>query len=351
MDKQLLFAGALAAFLTACSSATPSPSPDAGAPHPDGGSTPTPDASYVFPPSSIFYQDISSATVDSNSSAVLAHLADAGGWGTPGTSQLTIDFTLALQYADNTVQPRAFTPGPSYPTPDCDTTPVPVPPSGWIGGAVNYQCNVAYTDCLLLVYQGTRLFELFGTTIAGGTATGSPFTSQCEVAWDTTRDYWQPGTPYSRGDQCQSADPSGLPIAPLLATGDELQAGLVPHALRFRLPPDRIRSDVFVHPSTHRGLVTGDALMPPFGARLRLKSTFPVNTLTAGGATLATALQTYGMYLAATGTVPLTLDQSANGFVSAQDLASLQPTDFEIVAPPSLAVAWTGACQRTPLVQ
>jgi hypothetical protein len=247
--------------------------------------------------------------------------------------------------------PRAFTPASGYYTPDCDLTPVPIPPGGNAEGSSNYACSGG--DCHVLVYQGTRLYEVYQANIAGGTATGSPFTSLCEVAWDLTHDYWQAGAkPYSRGDQCTSADAAGMPIAPLLATGSELSAGVVPHALRFTLPNSSIRSGVYLHPGTHLGGPSGGATMPAYTSRFRLRSTFPVSTLPSAGAkALAVALQTHGMFLDDGGNIPLTIDTSAQAYVGSHDLGALLVSDFEIVASPDPAVAWTGNCTRTQLTQ
>ena len=317
--------------------------PDAGAP--DSG---VPAGRQRFPASSTIYQDISGAALASNSQQVIDHLA-AVGWGT-GTFQ--IDFSITVLDADPGLQPRAFTPASGYYTPDCDQTTVPVPPGGNIEGSSNYTCNTPNGDCHLLVYQGARLYELYNTTIAGGQSTGSPFTTICEVVWDLTHDYWQSGTPYSRGDQCTSADAAGLPIAPLLVTGAELQGGLVPHALRFILPNPRMAAGVYVHPATHAGAPSGDALYPPYGARLRLRSTFDLTQLPSAAArAVAVALQKYGMILADGGNVPLTFDSSAAAYIGSHDLGAIQVSDFEMVASPDPAVALTYNCTRTPITQ
>jgi hypothetical protein len=204
------------------------------------------------------------------------------------------------------------------------------------------------------VYQGARLFELYQATIAGGTATGSPFTAGCEVAWDLTHDYWQPGTPYSRGDQCTSTDVSGMPIAPLLATGAELQAGVVPHALRLSLARTQIRNTVYAHPGTHTSTVySANSQLPAIGTRFRLKASFDVSTLPSAGArALAVAMQTYGMFLDDASSGPfMTVDSSAAGQLVATDLGALQATDFDVVASPDPPVTFTGNCTRTSLTQ
>jgi serine/threonine-protein kinase len=204
------------------------------------------------------------------------------------------------------------------------------------------------------VYQGTRLYEIWQASIADGTATGSPFTASCEAVWDLTHDYWQPGSiPYSRGDQCTSADAAGMPIAALVATGAEIQSGVIQHALRFTLPNARIRQGVYAHPGTHGTPVTsGGPLMPPYTSRFRLRGSFDLTTLpNAAARTVAKALQTYGMFLDDGGNVPLTIDQSAAALLGSHDLQALQVTDFEVIPPPDPLVTLTLMCMRTPLTQ
>jgi hypothetical protein len=316
----------------------------------DGGAGNTSDA---FPETAIFYQDISAAALDANSSQVISHLA-AIGWG---SGAMQIDFSITILHADSSIQPRAFTAADGYYTPDCDMTPVPIPPGGNAEGSSNYACDTSYQtpgqgDCHVLVYQGKRLYELYNTTITGGQATGSPFTTLCEVVWDLTHDYWEAGAPFSRGDQCTSADAAGMPIAPLLVTGGELQAGVVPHALRFILPNPRMASGVYVHPATHAGGPSGDQMYPPYGARFRLKSSFDLSQLpNAAAKAVAVALQKYGMFLDDGGNIPLTMDASAAAHIGSADLAKLQVSDFEMVAAPSAPISLTDNCLRTPVTQ
>jgi hypothetical protein len=327
---------------------------------PDAGSVVAPDAGFAdaggtsdsgfaqrFPATSIIYQDISNAALDPSSTAIINHLSASGGWG---SGNFQIDFGLAVLYADDSVPLRSFTPASGYYSPDCDLTRVPVPPGGSAEGSTDYACDTSANDCHILIYQGTRLFELYQASIAGGQYDGNSFTALCEVMWDLTHDYWQSGaSPYSRGDQCTSADAAGMPIAPLLVTGAELQAGLIQHAMRFTLPNSEISAGVYLHPGTHAGGPSGDSLMPAYTARFRLKSSFDVSSLSAGAQTIARALQTYGMFLDDGGNIPLTIDQSAAAFVGSHDLGTLQVTDFEIVAAPDAPVALTDNCQRTPL--
>ena len=158
---------------------------------------------YRFPASSTIYQDISGAAVDGESAAIMSAL-DASGWG----SGLGIDVSFTILTADASVARRPFTS--SGDEPDCDTAPIPLPSGGNIEGNPDYHCADG-GDCHLLVYQGTRLYELYQADVSNGSAAGGTFTGSCGVVWDLTRDYWQPMAPptFGRGDHCNGADAAG----------------------------------------------------------------------------------------------------------------------------------------------
>src|SRR5882757_6611946 len=175
-------------------------------------------AAAVFPRTSPWYADVSSAPLDAQSGPVMAGLAAHGGWGT-GT--IKIDFSIEVLRADPGLAPRPFTRSVDFYDPDCDFVPVPVPPGGRLEGENNYTC-AGDGDCHLLVLQGTRLFEMWRANIGGtGGAADNPFGGGCLAVWDTTRDYWSPAASgFARGDQCTSADAAGYPIAALLFNAD-----------------------------------------------------------------------------------------------------------------------------------
>jgi hypothetical protein len=302
----------------------------AGVPAPTGGT--------LFPASVIWYQDITTAALDKESSTVLSGLQTRG-WG---AGRLQIDFSIEVLHADANVQPRAFAKTDDFYDPDCDFVPVPVPPGGNLEGETGYAC-ASDGDCHLIVVQGTKLYEMWRANITGGAATGTPFNGGCLAVWDLTRDYWKPAAapaPFARGEQCTSADAAGYPIAALLFSADEVKSGAINHAIRFILPNDRIRKGEYVHPATHSGAGKGTptAALVPYGARFRLKSSFNLASLPNEGArTVARALQRYGMFLADGGNIALTAQADTHtaakwdGLLAARDLASIQVSDFEMV--------------------
>jgi serine/threonine-protein kinase len=304
-----------------------------------GGSSGTTPGSGLFPASAPWYQDISKAATDAESAQVIAGLQTRGGWG---AGSFRIDFSIELLHADTSVTPRAFTKTGDFYDPDCDFVPVPVPPGGRLEGETNYTC-ASDGDCHLLVVQGSKLYEMWRANISGGSATGTPFNGGCLAVWDLTRNYWAaatPPAPFSRGDQCTSADAAGYPIAALLFSADEVKSGTLNHAIRFILPNDRIRKGAYVHPATHSGAGKGTPTpdLVPYGAHLRLKASFDLTKLPNEGArTVARALQRYGMFLADGGNIALTAQADTlttakwDGLLGSQDLKSILVTDFEMV--------------------
>lgn len=260
----------------------------------------------IFPATSPWYLDISQAALDAKSSDVIGGLATAGGWG--NSNRFQIDSSIEVLAADAAVARRSFTATGDFYDPDCDKVDVPVPPGGRLEGESNYAC-AGDGDCHLIVVQGMRLYEMWRANLMGGDANGA-FEGGCLAVWDLTKDYWTPKAPpdFARGDQCSSADAAGYPISALLFSADEVKAGEIKHAVRFILPNDRIDPMVYVHPATHATRHSATAPTPvPYGARLRLKSTFDLTQLPTDGArVVARALQKYGMFLADGGNIALT---------------------------------------------
>ena len=253
-------------------------------------------------------KDVSAFPVSSRSAAIISTMLQnlTGGWG--NSNKLQIDFSIAVLNADSTTPRRTITEAPDYcfspVATDCDTLPIqmPIPVNGNTEGSVNsYACaSPGNDDCHVLVIERSekKLYELYQ---AHGTA-GS-FQAYGAFVWDLTKQYG----PELRGEQCTSADAAGLPMAALIPTADEVAAGEVPHALRFILPNSYMKANVYVHPATHAGGPSSalpDA--PPYGVRLRLKSTVDETPFTVGERVILRAMKKYGMILSDGGNIALT---------------------------------------------
>ena len=288
--------------------------------------------------------DVSQAPVDPQSGVIIANLAAAGGFG---NGRFQIDFSIAVLTADASAPYRSFTPTGDFYSLDCDLAPVPVPLSGALEGESGYSC-VGDGDChLIVLHEPTnRLYEMWRADITDGVFRGG-----CLAIWNLDRIYPASG----RGEQCTSADAAGLPIAPLLFTADELEAGVIDHAIRFILPNPRMQAGFYVHPASHAGAPSGQG-MPPYGARFRLRADYPLSSLPDEGTrAIARALQRYGMILSDGGNIALTA--ADDRFTSAKwddvlpsgstGLAAIQVTDFVMVDAGS-RIPLTYDCVRNP---
>lgn len=296
-----------------------------------------------FPAGAIWYRDVSSAPKDGESDRVMAWL-DTQGFG---TGSMRIDFSIEVLRADASTPMRTFTAddGAFY-EPDCDKVEVPVPAGGAIEGETGYACTQDGDCHLIVVHQPSKqLFEMWRANI-----TGPMFVGGCLAVWDMARVYG----PNGRGAQCTSADAAGYPIAPLLFSADEIKAGEINHAIRFILPNARIRRGVYLRPATHVGGPTGPDSAPPYGARLRLRADFPVESLSVGARVVARALQKYGMLLADGGNIALTAQ--SDRFTAAKwqevgldsfSLRAIKPSDFQMVEAGE-RIPSTNDCVREP---
>jgi hypothetical protein len=263
------------------------------------GGTTTTTLAGLFEAPNPWNTDVSGLPVAPESATILGALTAAGGWG--NGNKLQIDFSLHVLQVGPTTLFLTFAKRPDYTTPDCDEPfPFPLPPGGAIEGQAGYTCDVANEDCHLLVVDAAakRLYELYDASFDNATLAAT-----CGLFWDLMKAY----PPNLRGEQCTSADAAGFPMAALLFTADEVAAGEIPHAIRFILPNDRMRAGVYVHPASHAGGPSGDADLPPYGVRFRLRADFPLASLPSEGArVVARAMQKYGMLLSDGGNIALT---------------------------------------------
>jgi hypothetical protein len=301
--------------------------------------------------------DVSALTKDGTSDAIIQALGSAGGWGQG--NHLYIDFSIILLHADSaTPQKTVIAPsggGYCYGGPDCDSVPLmmPFPTNGNTEGSSDYTCDTSYNtsgqgDCHILVAESTgkKLYELYNATTVG-----SNVSALGAFVWDLTKAY----PDNERGEQCTSADAAGLPISGLLVTADEVASGSVNHAIRFILPNNRMRKQVYVHPASHAGSPSSsDPNAPPYGVRFRLAASFDESPFNASEKVILQAMKKYGMILSDGGNVALTFGDDrlntnkwATLGVTASSFSKVAVTDFEVVGL-NPDVPLTNNCVRNP---
>jgi serine/threonine-protein kinase len=271
-----------------------------------------------FPLAAVWNQDVSAAPLHPDSAAMISTLEALGGFG---LGRMQIDFSLHVVRAVPGDPTRVIVSHPDgYYEPDCEPlgTSMPVPPEAAIEGQTGLFCDNLDEDCHLLVVQGDTLYEAYRVD----TASPTELEAQCLAIWRLDIAY----PPEGRGEHCTSADAAGFPMAALLFNADEIAASLaidpegggdVGHAIRFILPNARMATDpdlggvggrLYVRPATHAGGPSGPVETVPYGARLRLRASFPLAGYNPAARVVLNTFKRYGVVLADGGNVALTAE-------------------------------------------
>ncbi len=129
-----------------------------------------------------------------------------------------------------------------------------------------------------------------------------------------------------------SADAAGLPIFPGVIRYDELQAGVVRHAMRVTVRNSR---RAYVHPATHYASNKTDANLPRMGERLRLKADFDISGFSKPVQAILKGLQVHGMLVADNGiewAISCAPDERIP--VLHEELRKVKGSAFEVVVAP-----------------
>ncbi len=127
-----------------------------------------------------------------------------------------------------------------------------------------------------------------------------------------------------------STDAAGLPIFPAIVRFDDVQRGIVAHAMRFTV--DHTKKE-FVYPATHYASRLTDPKLPRMGERFRLKASFDDSRLSPHARAIARGLKKYGMFVADNGgdwRLSVAPDDRITGL---DDLRKIQGSDFEVIVP------------------
>src|ERR1700737_4496371 len=206
---------------------------------------------FPFPADNPWNQDISSAPVDPNSSAIINFIG--------ANTRLHPDFGAGL-YAGQTIgipyivvsgSPLVKVKYTAYGS-ESDPGPMPVPKNAPIEG-----------------------YPKAGTG----------------AVWDLLNDEQRPYT-------WTSADAAGLPIFPGLARYDEVASGQIQHALRFTL---QYSQTAFTPPASHWAGNSTNTYAAPMGMRIRRKSSFDLTPFPPQSRVILAALKKYGMITADNG--------------------------------------------------
>jgi hypothetical protein len=270
-----------------------------------------------FPADSPWNTDISTASVDPDSSNVINFIG-AGvslhpdfGSGTYAGRSIGIPYQIV-----GGAQPKVSVQLGAY-ADESDHRPMPVPYNALIEGYPNAGGDDRHV--LVLDKGGCWLYELYNSH----RLTNPQWSADSAAIWDMTINEQRPYT-------WTSADAAGLPIFPGLARYDEVAAGAINHALRFTVPVTR---QAFTPPASHWASSNTNADAPPMGMRLRLKVGFDISGFSPANQVILTALKKYGMILADNGSA-IYISGAPDHRWNNDDLSNLKTivaSDFEVM--------------------
>ncbi len=129
-----------------------------------------------------------------------------------------------------------------------------------------------------------------------------------------------------------SADAAGLPIFPAVVRFDELERGMVEHAMRVTVRRTR---RAYIAPATHFASRLNDDNLPRMGERFRLRADFDVKEFSPHAQAILKGLKTYGMIVADNGiewAISITPDRRIRSLH--EELRKVKGKDFEVVVKP-----------------
>jgi len=312
----------------ACGSSPMSPSTSPAALGPTGSSSGVQlsddfGARLLFPADNWWNVDISTAPVDSQSSAYIDFIGrtrtshpDFGPppYGIPyvgvSSSQARVPVTFVAYGSESD---SGFAGEPGYPVP-----PVAAAQPGYIEGGVAGGGSSGDRHMLIVDRDRWVLFELFAARWNGG---AQRWEADSGAVFNLATDARRP-------DGWTSADAAGLAILPGLVRYDDAVRGPIGHALRVTVRA----TNGHVWPASHSAGSSSGAL--PMGGRLRLKSSKDLSGYPAYIRNIFRGMQTYGLIVADNGSdlyVTGATDARWNNGELNPAFGSLRADDFDVV--------------------
>jgi len=237
-----------------------------------------------FPSDNAWNQDISSAPVDPNSSAIINFI----GSSTP----LHPDFGAGLYDGQSIGIPYDVVSGSPFVAIDytaygseSDPGPMPIPKNAPIEGDPNPGNGDRHV--LVLDRDNCWLYELYGSY----PQKNGSWDAASAAVWDLLNDEQRPYT-------WTSADAAGLSVFAGLARYDEVASGAIQHALRFTLQNS---ATAFTPPASHWAGNSTNPYASPMGMRMRLQASYDISSFPPQAQTILAALKKYGMIMADNG--------------------------------------------------
>jgi hypothetical protein len=287
----------------------------------------------VFPAGNAWNRDISSLPVHKDSAGIIASI------GADKSLNYNLDMCFIIVPAN---QPRVPVTITAYPA-ESDPGPFPVPDNAPIenwpltrnedrkalpkpGQTLEQLQREGTGDRhVLLVDPGNGLLHEFWQA------------KKTDAGWQaSTAATFNLRTGALRPERWTSSDAAGLPVFPAVVRYDEVERGIVAHAMRVTVRRTR---RAYILPATHWASPHTDPLLPRMGERLRLRKDFDISGFPPHAQAVLRGLKTYGMFVADNGSdwlISVTPDRRLKGL---ETLSRVKGSDFEVVETGERSVA------------
>jgi hypothetical protein len=237
-----------------------------------------------FPADNAWNQDVSSAPVDPNSSAIIQFIGESTPLHPDFGSGLYAGQSIGIPYIVESGAPFVTINYTAYFS-ESDPGPMPVPRNAPIEG---YPApGDGDRHVLVLDRDNCWLYELYDAHLQSN---GS-WKAASTAVWDLLNDEQRPYT-------WTSADAAGLSVFAGLARYDEVASGEIKHALRFTLQDSET---AFTPPASHWAGNSSSPYAAPMGMRMRLKASYDITGFPPQTQVVLAALKKYGMIMADNG--------------------------------------------------
>ncbi|MCI0445587.1 hypothetical protein L0152_20525 [bacterium] len=228
----------------------------------------------IFPDSNVWNKDVTNLPVHRNSALLIRSIGSTDGLHPDFGSNLSYGIPFNV-VSGNTPKVRV-----SFYYPDeSDAGPYPIPQNPKREAGSDHHILIVDRDAC-------KLYEIYDADRANGR-----WEAGAGAIWNLRSNLLRP-------NGWTSADAAGLPILPGLIRFDEVNRGLIDHALRFTASSTR---DSHIYPARHHAGESNDAALPPMGMRVRLKASVNISGFSPRNRVILTALKRYGMILADNG--------------------------------------------------
>jgi hypothetical protein len=270
----------------------------------------------VFPPDNPWNEDISKRPVHPNSKNIVA----SSGLEKPLLYNLDMGFILVPPDQAKLPIKIVSYPGESDkgPVPIADNTPIEDWPLNGKKLDVIQREGKGDRHALIVDPANRMLYELY-------------IARKTDAGWQAAQvSFFDLKSNKLRPDGWTSSDAAGLPVFPAVIRYDELERGMVEHAMRFTVKNTR---KAYVYPATHYASRKTDENLPRMGERYRLRADFDTNGFSPHAKAVLKGLQKYGMFMADNGgdwRLSVAPDRRIKGL---DELRKVKGKDFEVIVP------------------